>query len=35
VSLTNDALERMKEFSTNPLPLKGVPGSRQKLFPGR
>jgi hypothetical protein len=35
VSLTNDALERAKEISTNTLVLEGAPGSRQKLFLGR
>jgi hypothetical protein len=36
VSLTNKALERMKEISTNTLALEGTDGSRQKLFlPGR
>jgi hypothetical protein len=35
VSLTNKALERVKEISTNNLALAGAPGSRQKLFLGR
>jgi len=35
VSLTNDALERVKEISMNTLALEGAPGSRQELFPGR
>jgi len=35
VSLTNDALERVKEISTNTLALEDAPGSRQELFPGR
>jgi hypothetical protein len=35
VSLTNDALERVKEISTNTLVLEGAPGPRQELFPGR
>jgi hypothetical protein len=35
VSLTHDALERVKEISANAPVLKGAPGSRQELFPGR
>jgi len=35
MSLTNDAPERVKEISTNPLALEGADGSRQKLFPDR
>jgi hypothetical protein len=35
VSLTHDALERVKEISTNALALEGADGSRQELFPGR
>jgi hypothetical protein len=35
MSLTNDALERMKKISTNTLALEGADSSRQKLLPGR
>jgi len=35
VSLTNDALERVKEISTNNPALAATDDSRPKLFPGR
>jgi hypothetical protein len=35
VNLTRDALERVKEISTNTLALAGAAGFRQRLFPGR